>query len=140
VDESSMKVLLNHKVVELNYDSNEEKTTVTCENGKKFTADYVVINVPLGVLKKNTIKFTPKLPAKKLTAIERIGFGSMCKVLVVFKQYPVNTVSEYYFVTPENIKDRGLFTYFHSLLYVSGVRAFVTYGMANSAEQAETMP
>jgi polyamine oxidase len=42
---------------------------VVCENGKTFTAGYVVVAVPLGVLKKKTIKFTPQLAQRKREAI-----------------------------------------------------------------------
>jgi len=38
-------------------------------------ARYVVITVPLGVLKRQTIRFDPPLPEAKRKAIERLGFG-----------------------------------------------------------------
>ncbi len=53
----NIKVLLNHKAVDVNRAN--EKSTVTCENGFVASAESVVVAVPLGVLKKNTIKFTP---------------------------------------------------------------------------------
>lgn len=80
---SNIKVLLNHKAISVTRTNN--KSTVTCENGFVATANSVVIAVPLGVLKKKTIKFTPELPVWKTTAIEKIGFGNVCKILVVPK-------------------------------------------------------
>ena len=43
-------------------------------------ADAVVISVPLGVLKKETIAFQPPLPQRKQTAIRQLGFGVLNKV------------------------------------------------------------
>lgn len=53
----NIKVLLNHKAIDISRAN--EKSTVSCENGFTVSAKSVVIAVPLGVLKKNTIKFTP---------------------------------------------------------------------------------
>ncbi|XP_057981373.1 lysine-specific histone demethylase 1 homolog 2 isoform X2 [Malania oleifera] len=49
-----------------------------------FQADMVLCTVPLGVLKKSTIRFEPELPKQKLAAIERLGFGLLNKVAMVF--------------------------------------------------------
>ena len=38
-----------------------------------YEGDYVIITVPLGVLKTNTITFSPVLSQEKLTAIEDLG-------------------------------------------------------------------
>ena len=46
------------------------------------SADAVVISVPLGVLKKETIAFQPPLPQRKQTAIRQLGFGVLNKVCV----------------------------------------------------------
>lgn len=45
---------------------------VTLVNGTQLTADYVIVTVPLGVLKEEQIKFTPPLPAAKQAAIKNI--------------------------------------------------------------------
>jgi hypothetical protein len=39
-------------------------------NGTKLTADYVIVTVPLGVLKQGSIGFEPPLPADKQDAIK----------------------------------------------------------------------
>nr|DAD23022.1 TPA_asm: hypothetical protein HUJ06_024485 [Nelumbo nucifera] len=49
-----------------------------------FQADMVLCTVPLGVLKNKSIKFEPELPKRKLAAIERLGFGLLNKVAMVF--------------------------------------------------------
>jgi polyamine oxidase len=45
-----------------------------------------VIAVPLGVLKKNTITFSPALPDWKVEAIQKLRMGNVCKVLIVPKK------------------------------------------------------
>ncbi len=135
VEKYKIPVQLNHKVIDVNYSATNQKTTVTCEKGTKFTADYVVINVPLGVLKKKTLKFTPKLPEEKLKAIERIGFGNLCKVLVSFpRKVPWNREANYIAVVPYKINERGLFTQFVNLDAVAGVPAVLTFGSGNNAD------
>ena len=50
------------------------------------TADRVIVTVPLGVLKAGAIEFDPPLPASKRRAIERLGFGLLNKVVVMFDE------------------------------------------------------
>lgn len=42
----------------------------------------VLVAAPLGVLKTNSIRFTPPLPAKKKDAIESMGVGALDKVIM----------------------------------------------------------
>ena len=50
------------------------------------TADRVIVTVPLGVLKAETIAFDPPLPEAKRRAIERLGFGLLNKVVLAFEE------------------------------------------------------
>ena len=50
------------------------------EDPQCHAADAVLVTVPLGVLKKGTLKFDPPLPERKLGAIQRMGFGTLNKV------------------------------------------------------------
>ena len=74
--------------------------TITCTDGSHFTADHVITTVSLGVLKEKCGQFhshiqrhdekvplfSPPLPKKKLEAIQKLGFGSLSKVLVEFPE------------------------------------------------------
>lgn len=59
---------------------------IECEDGETIEADYIISSVPLGVLKKQQIDFEPALPEWKLGAIQRIGFGVLNKVVLVYRQ------------------------------------------------------
>jgi monoamine oxidase len=43
--------------------------TLTTAKGARIAADYVIVTVPLGVLKAGSISFSPPLPTAKRTAI-----------------------------------------------------------------------
>ncbi len=51
---------------------------------KTYEADAAIITVPLGVLKKKAITFSPELPIRKQMAIERIGMGLLDKIALKF--------------------------------------------------------
>lgn len=58
--------------------------TIDCEDGSTIDADAVVCTVPLGVLKKGNVVFEPELPDWKTGAIDRLGFGALNKVVLVY--------------------------------------------------------
>ncbi|VXD01904.1 Amine oxidase [Pseudomonas sp. 9AZ] len=64
-------------------DSSTSTVKVTTNSGT-FSADRVIVSVPLGVLKKGTIRFTPALPSKKTTAINKLGMGHFNKCYLRF--------------------------------------------------------
>lgn len=86
---SKLDVRTNKAVSKIVYDSHDtpnHKAHVHCEDGQIIHADKVVITAPLGVLKKRAIKFAPQLPDWKAAAIDRVGFGVMNKVILVFEK------------------------------------------------------
>lgn len=58
--------------------------SVECEDGNTIEADSVVCTVPLGVLKHGDIEFDPPVPDWKTKAIQRLGFGILNKVILVY--------------------------------------------------------
>ena len=78
----------NKVVTEIKYGSasRQGKATITCEDGETFEADNVVLTVPLGVLKQQSISFEPGLPGWKQEAVSRLGFGLLNKIVLVFDQ------------------------------------------------------
>lgn len=52
--------------------------------GQEYQGDMVLCTVPLGVLKRGAIEFVPELPQRKKDAIDRLGFGLLNKVAILF--------------------------------------------------------
>ncbi|KAG9066936.1 hypothetical protein KI688_012848 [Linnemannia hyalina] len=77
----SVPILLEHVVSRIEY--NESSVKISTNKGV-FTADVVLVTLPLGVLKSGSVTFSPPLPERKKTAIKRLGFGTMVKVVLYF--------------------------------------------------------
>src|SRR5690606_35153188 len=85
---TKLDVRTNTAVRAVNYHADESSgpATIVCEDGSTIEADYVVSTIPLGVLKYKDIEFNPPLPDWKHGAIERLGFGVLNKVILVYKE------------------------------------------------------
>lgn len=70
------------KIVE--YD--DDQVQLQLGNGDQVKADKVIMTVPLGVLKKRSLQFIPDLPQWKTDSIERLGFGTVNKVVLSFNK------------------------------------------------------
>ncbi|PIA55029.1 hypothetical protein AQUCO_00800041v1 [Aquilegia coerulea] len=68
----------------VNYIKHGNEGVEVVSGDQVFRADMVLCTVPLGVLKNRIIKFEPELPKRKLGAIERLGFGLLNKVAMIF--------------------------------------------------------
>ncbi len=78
---AGLDVRLSHVVSEVRY-GDEEVTIVT--NQGTFNGRQAIITIPLGVLKKGSIRFDPPLPAWKQAAIGRLGMGLLNKTYLRF--------------------------------------------------------
>ncbi|CAM1505642.1 Fc.00g112790.m01.CDS01 [Cosmosporella sp. VM-42] len=67
-------------------DSGLGPATIECEDGSVVEADAVVCTIPLGVLKQNSVTFDPPLPTWKTDVVERLGFGILNKVVLVYNK------------------------------------------------------
>lgn len=76
-----LDIRLGNAVVEIRYDENGV-TIVTDQ--ETYQGSHVIVTVPLGVLKSNTITFNPPLPEEKTQAIKNLGFGNVEKVFLKF--------------------------------------------------------
>lgn len=65
-------IQLNKIVTEIQVLANQVEVKTAHDT---YHADAVLVTLPLGVLKKNTVLFNPPLPADKQQAIQRIGMG-----------------------------------------------------------------
>lgn len=77
-------IKLNTPVTSINYAS--DPIIITDANGGQTEASKVVVTVPVSILKKNLISFTPGLPSGKTTALGKIGMGASIRVVMDFKK------------------------------------------------------
>ncbi len=99
-------------------------------------ADFVIITVPLGVLKANSIRFTPALSTPKLEAIEKIGMNCVNKFLLKWDTAFWDD-KLYLSYTPE-IADQ--FNYFVNLNHpVPGSNCLMTFAYADKARASENL-
>lgn len=78
---AGLEIQRNQRVKEIAYDPNG--VTVITDQAE-FQADQVVVTLPLGVLQKQSVRFTPALPAAKITAIQALGMGLLNKAYLRF--------------------------------------------------------
>jgi monoamine oxidase len=76
------KAKLSKVVASVNYTNSSIDVITT--NGEVFTADKVIVTVPLSMLKQGSIVFNPALPSAKISAIENIGMGQGLKIFLKF--------------------------------------------------------
>lgn len=90
--------------------NNDKLVEVSTKDGQIYRTEFVLVTVPLGVLKSKQIDFTPQLPSWKLNAIDRIGFGNYEKVFLLWDRDWWNS-SDFYFVQttsqPSEFRYRG---------------------------------
>ncbi|KAF3446869.1 hypothetical protein FNV43_RR12049 [Rhamnella rubrinervis] len=107
--------------------------------GQEFRGDMVLCTVPLGVLKKGSIEFVPELPQGKRDAIQRLGFGLLNKVAILF---PYNfwggDIDTFGHLT-EDPSMRGEFFLFYSYSSVSGGPLLVALVAGEAAIKFELM-
>ncbi|KAE9588351.1 hypothetical protein Lal_00002955 [Lupinus albus] len=106
-----LAVHLNHVVTNVSYGINESyqnnKVKVSTSNGNEFFGDAVLITLPLGCLKAETIQFSPPLPPWKYSSIQRLGFGVLNKVILEFPCVFWDDAVDYFGATSEERGKRG---------------------------------
>nr|XP_017257656.1 PREDICTED: lysine-specific histone demethylase 1 homolog 3-like [Daucus carota subsp. sativus] len=106
---------LNHVVTSVTYrtgdamidEDQHHNVKVSTSNGRDFFGDAVLITVPLGCLKKESIKFAPPLPHWKNLSIQRLGFGVLNKVVLEFPEVFWDDSVDYFGATAEETDKRG---------------------------------
>ena len=130
---NALNVKLNQRVTKIDYTNSKIKVT---HNGTVSEADFVVVTVPLGILKANKIEFLPALPSAKQTAINKIGMNCVNKFLLTWDSAFWDDV-QYLSYTPE-IRDK--FNYFVNVKkFHPNVNALMTFAYADYGRQTETM-
>lgn len=149
-----LDVHTNRIVSKISYDptgNGQKRAMIHCEDGESIAADRVVFTGSLGVLKEQHIEFSPPLPDWKLGAIQRLGFGVMNKVILVFDQpfwdtqrdmfgllrQPTNRDS----LTQEDYSaNRGRSYLFWNCLKTTGLPVLIALMAGDAAHHAERIP
>lgn len=76
-------VFLNQKVISIKQQT--DKVFIETQNST-YSADFVIITVPVSILQKNQIIFEPPLPLEKFNSISRIPFGFYSKFILEFPE------------------------------------------------------
>ncbi|MCI4669171.1 MAG: FAD-dependent oxidoreductase [Bacteroidia bacterium] len=116
-------------------DYSEKKVSVHTTSGS-YTADKVLITVPLGVLKKGIIKFSPDLPPQTQKAIHSLEMGTVNKFLLIWDEVFWENELQYLGFTPE---EKGKFNYFLNVKKFSEIRALMTFAFGDYAYTTEQM-
>ncbi|KAI3930797.1 hypothetical protein MKX01_037243 [Papaver californicum] len=108
-------------------------------NGQVYRADMVLCTVPLGVLKRGSIEFVPELPQPKKEAIQRLGYGLLNKVAMLFPyDFWGGEIDSFGHLTKDSSM-RGEFFLFYSYSSVSGGPLLVALVAGESATKFETL-
>jgi monoamine oxidase len=128
-----LDVRLNTRVSSVDYSTAKVKVVA---NGNVFEADYVIVSVPLSVLKNGAIAFSPALPNDKSTAISKTNMGNVNKFLLVWNTAFWDINRQYIGYTPET---KGKFNYFLNVKKFAPINALMTFAFGDYATVTENM-
>ncbi|XP_065867382.1 lysine-specific histone demethylase 1 homolog 1 [Euphorbia lathyris] len=108
-------------------------------SGQEFRGDMVLCTVPLGVLKHGSIEFVPELPQRKQDAIQRLGYGLLNKVALLFPYNFWGGELDTFGHLTEDSSMRGEFFLFYSYSSVSGGPLLIALVAGEAAVKFETV-
>ncbi|XP_072304213.1 lysine-specific histone demethylase 2 [Eucyclogobius newberryi] len=99
-------------------DYSGDHVKVTSANGSQWTAQKVLVTVPLTLLQKNFIQFNPPLSERKMKAIHSLGAGIIEKVALKFPfRFWDGKIqgADYFGHIPPSPDHRGMFSVFYDM-------------------------
>ncbi|KAL6531688.1 Lysine-specific histone demethylase 1 1 [Orobanche minor] len=131
-----LPIFYERPVQSVRYGSNG---VIVYASGQEYQSDMVLCTFPLGVLKKGTIEFVPELPQRKKDAIERLGFGLLNKVAILFPyDFWGGEIDTFGHLT-EDPNMRGEFFLFYSYSSVAGGPLLIALVAGEAALKFELM-
>lgn len=138
---------LNHVVTDISYstkvsgvlDGQSNKVRVSTSNGGQFHGDAVLVTVPLGCLKAETIKFSPPLPQWKQSSVQRLGFGILNKVVLEFPDVFWDDSVDYFGATAEETDRRGQCFMFWNVKKTVGAPVLIALLVGKAAIDGQNM-
>lgn len=117
-----LDIRTEHIVSEIDYSDNI--IYVTTNNGE-FEADHVVVTLPLGVLKNESVEFVPELPTSKTELVDQVKVGYINKVFLSFDDIFWDEEMQYIGVTTDL---KGKYPYFLNARKFVPVNGLMTFG------------
>ncbi|CAI0435842.1 unnamed protein product [Linum tenue] len=135
---------LNHVVSEISYGpkdtgGDDRIVKVSTSNGREFCGDAVLVTVPLGCLKAESIKFSPSLPQWKQSSIQRLGYGVLNKVVLEFERVFWDDSVDYFGTTAEDTDCRGHCFMFWNLRKTVGAPVLIALVVGKAAIDGQSM-
>ncbi|MHA7817364.1 MAG: flavin monoamine oxidase family protein [Pseudohaliea sp.] len=130
---SRLDIRLGTAVSEI--DLGGDGVTVTTSAGR-FTADQLILTVPLGVLKGGGLRIVPPLPAPQRRAIDALGMG-LCNKL--YLQFPRIFWDEEVQVVGYQHPERGRWLSWYNYARVIGLPVLLGFCTANAAVSVEDL-
>ncbi|MEL7248164.1 MAG: NAD(P)/FAD-dependent oxidoreductase [Bacteroidota bacterium] len=130
---TELDIRLNTPVTEIDYADERIKVVTDTED---FDADFILVTVPLGVLKADVITFTPPLSGGVEEAINNLNMGSVNKFLCVWDEPFWDTSLHYLGFTSEQ---KGKFSYFINLRKYAETNALMSFSFGEYSKQTEQM-
>lgn len=142
-----LNIHLNHVVTDIIYgqtdgmnnDDKSKKVKAFTSNGSEFSGDAILITVPLGCLKAETIKFSPPLPQWKYLSIQRLGFGVLNKVVMEFSEVFWDDSIDYFGATAEETNERGWCFMFWNVKKTVGAPVLIALVVGKAAIDGQKM-
>ncbi|KAM1617186.1 hypothetical protein TB2_015840 [Malus domestica] len=142
-----LHIHLNHVVTDISYVTKDaglntnrcNKVKVSTSNGSDFSGDAILITVPLGCLKAETIKFSPPLPHWKHSSILRLGFGVLNKVVLEFPDVFWDDSVDYFGATAEETELRGQCFMFWNVKKTVGAPVLIALVVGKAAIDGQNM-
>ena len=97
-------------------------------------ADAVIVTVPLGVLKAETIQFDPGLPVEHRAAIDRLGFGVEKKTCLVYPN--TNWAKEHHIV---GLHDSPYFNFMVNVAAIAGQPMIIALSAGDKQIAADSL-
>lgn len=131
---AGLDIRLNHIVSQVAY--GDGGVTITTTQGI-FHGDRAIITVPLGVLQKGSITFSPPLPAWKQAAIDRLRMGLLNKTYLRFpRQFWEQDVE----LIGRMAAPKGEWAEFLNIAYYTGQPVLVGFNVAHFGRSLEPLP
>ncbi|MBX3055973.1 MAG: FAD-dependent oxidoreductase [Anaerolineae bacterium] len=131
---AGLDIRLNHIVSQVFY--GDGGVTLTTNQGT-FHGDRAILTVPLGVLQKGSITFSPPLPPWKQTAINRLRMGVLNKTCLRFpRQFWEQDVE----LIGRMAAPKGEWAEFLNIAYYTGQPVLVGFNVAHVGRALEPLP